>query len=354
MASVLLFPAIAQAEKPISLVVGGVEVQTDVAPVLEGGRTLVPLRALTEALGFAVHFDDLTQTATLTKGDRSIQLTVGKQEALVNGSPVQLDIAPVTRGGRMLVPVRFVAETIDLDVAWDEASQSVRVTPKGEAVQSGGGVDPAALALLEKLSNVGTYKTHGTVELTVGSALRSATMTMDVEAYSNGQGEMLTYATTRGPGLEQKSGSAIYSGQVWLQDLTGAWVALPGSPAARIDPGSDPTGMARPSLEDLKGAEVTLVRQPYEGVDMQVVKVRVDLVEMTRRLGQDASQIASGFIVYTYWLGPDQTPHHMDILTEVLYADEYHTAISISGSVFYEPWDQPIPFPAEITGATSQ
>jgi len=115
----------------IRLVVNGTEVATDVPPVLEGDHTLVPIRALSEALGFAVIWDEAAQTVTVT-GDRVIVLGVGRTEALVDGNPHTLDVPPVIRNGRTLVPVRFVAESMGLNVAWDPDSLTVSVSRAAE------------------------------------------------------------------------------------------------------------------------------------------------------------------------------------------------------------------------------
>jgi len=109
----LAVPAAAQAEEdPIRLFVNGQEIVTDVPPVVESGRTLVPLRAITEPLGFEVGWDAAAQTVTLARGDLFIVLMINQPAAVVDGKTVPLDVPPMVRDGRTLIPVRFVAEQL--------------------------------------------------------------------------------------------------------------------------------------------------------------------------------------------------------------------------------------------------
>jgi hypothetical protein len=125
----MVLPTTAQAaEDPIHLFVNGQEIVTDAPPVVENGRTLVPLRALTEPLGFMVGWDAVTQTVTLAKGDLFVVLTINKPVAVVDGMMVPLDVPPMVRDGRTLIPVRFVAEQLPgTRVKWDPVLRTVTV-----------------------------------------------------------------------------------------------------------------------------------------------------------------------------------------------------------------------------------
>ncbi|MEG6523098.1 phosphodiester glycosidase family protein [Desulfotomaculum sp. 1211_IL3151] len=106
----------------------------DVAPALENGRTLVPMRKIFERLGAAVDWHAETKTVTATKGDVKLELTLGKTNAVVNGETRQLDVPAKVIDGRTMVPMRFVAETLGAKVDY--------VTNDGPAVhiysQAGG------------------------------------------------------------------------------------------------------------------------------------------------------------------------------------------------------------------------
>ncbi|MEJ8547574.1 N-acetylmuramoyl-L-alanine amidase [Brevibacillus borstelensis] len=113
------------ADPSVHLMIGGQAVQPDVPPMIEKGRALVPVRVIAEGLGAKVDWNPDTRTAEITRGQQALQLTVGSKNALVNGKKVQLDTPPVMRNQRMLLPLRFVGESLGVTVGWDSASRTV-------------------------------------------------------------------------------------------------------------------------------------------------------------------------------------------------------------------------------------
>ncbi|MBT9152844.1 MAG: hypothetical protein DDT35_01070 [Firmicutes bacterium] len=111
----------------IRVLIDGQPMQLDVAPVIRAGRVLIPFRALFEAFGAIVGWDAATETVTGQKGDTTIALVLGRNVATVNGRQVNLDVAPFALTGRTLVPLRFVAENLGAEVRWDEAARTVVV-----------------------------------------------------------------------------------------------------------------------------------------------------------------------------------------------------------------------------------
>lgn len=116
----------ASASNPIRLCVNGQEVHSSVPPQIINGRTVVPIRFVAEALGADVAWDGATKTATITKGELQLKLKVGGK-AMKKNLPVALDVPPQIVGGRLMVPLRFVAETLNCRVKWDEASRTVDI-----------------------------------------------------------------------------------------------------------------------------------------------------------------------------------------------------------------------------------
>ena len=108
--------------------VNGISQKMDAAPLIKDGRTLLPIRALIEALGGSVQWNASTKTATVMLGSRTVVLTIGSKKALVNGSPVALDVAPMIVGGRTFLPLRAVAENLGLDLAWEPVSRTISFT----------------------------------------------------------------------------------------------------------------------------------------------------------------------------------------------------------------------------------
>ena len=99
----------------------------DVPATILNGRTLVPIRFVSEALGARVTWDQDTQEVTVTLDGKTIILTVDSETAWVNGSRKKLDTNPLIRDGRTLVPIRFLAENFGGDVAWDSETSTVTI-----------------------------------------------------------------------------------------------------------------------------------------------------------------------------------------------------------------------------------
>ncbi|TEB11973.1 stalk domain-containing protein [Pelotomaculum propionicicum] len=116
----------------VTVLLDGKTLAFDVPPVIEKGRTLVPLRALFEAPGAAVTWDPETRKVTAQKEDITVELTVGNEKALWSGPKdvheVILEAPPKIIGDRVLAPLRFVSEALGDRVDWDEATRTVRIT----------------------------------------------------------------------------------------------------------------------------------------------------------------------------------------------------------------------------------
>lgn len=96
-----------------------------VGPVIEDGRTLVPLRTVSENLGAVVDWDEKAKSIAVTYEDMFIKMAVDIGEAYVDGDEIVLDTPPVIVNGRTLVPLRFVAESMGLHVEWEPESRTV-------------------------------------------------------------------------------------------------------------------------------------------------------------------------------------------------------------------------------------
>ena len=121
---------ISKTNRDISVTVSGEKVEFDQKPIIYNDRTMVPMRKIFEALGADVTWDDSTKTATGTKGDKVVKLSVGQRSMRINGKTIMLDTAPIILGGRTLVPARAIAEGLGCEVGWDEANNLVTITEK--------------------------------------------------------------------------------------------------------------------------------------------------------------------------------------------------------------------------------
>ena len=97
----------------------------DQPPVNRSGRILVPMRAIFEALGANVDWDKDNRKVTGTAKESKIQLVIGDSTAYINDKPVLLDVPAVIENGRTLVPVRFISESLDAEVDWDGNKKTV-------------------------------------------------------------------------------------------------------------------------------------------------------------------------------------------------------------------------------------
>ena len=99
----------------------------EVPPIIENDRTLVPLRAIFEAMGATVTWNDTTNTITATKGSTTVILPIGSTAPTVNGEVYKLDVPAKIIDNRTLAPLRFVGEAFGGNVGWDENSSTIYI-----------------------------------------------------------------------------------------------------------------------------------------------------------------------------------------------------------------------------------
>lgn len=101
---------------------------TDQDPVIVNDRTLVPLRAIFEALGADVQWDGATSTVTAQKDGKVVVVKIGDVNAMVNGEPKALDVPATIINSRTLVPIRFVSESLGATVDWNGDKKAVIIS----------------------------------------------------------------------------------------------------------------------------------------------------------------------------------------------------------------------------------
>lgn len=100
----------------------------DVAPMMINDRTMVPMRAIFESLGADVQWNEATRSITATRAGDMVVLTIGSTIMTVNGSTITLDAAPVVVSDRTMVPVRAISEALGSKVSWEEATETAKIT----------------------------------------------------------------------------------------------------------------------------------------------------------------------------------------------------------------------------------
>ena len=98
------------------IVINDAKAVIDAAPIVENNRTFVPFRALAEAFGATVAYDEATQAVTAELNGVTVVMTIGSAEYTVNGEAATMDVAPFINGSRTMVPVRFAAEAFGIKV----------------------------------------------------------------------------------------------------------------------------------------------------------------------------------------------------------------------------------------------
>lgn len=114
----------------IRLVINDKLIETDQPPLIVNGRVFIPVRSLCEALNAKVGWNDALHKIAISRTGEFIVLTVGSATAIVNGNSVPVESAPVMVGGRTLIPVRFVGEALNTSVDWLDGERIVAVTSK--------------------------------------------------------------------------------------------------------------------------------------------------------------------------------------------------------------------------------
>jgi hypothetical protein len=102
-------------------------------PVIVEGRTLVPIRAVIEAFDGSVAWDATARKVTVTLGENLLNLWIGKSTASLNGTTLPVDAAnprviPVIMSGRTMLPVRFVSESLGIDVQYEATTKMITLT----------------------------------------------------------------------------------------------------------------------------------------------------------------------------------------------------------------------------------
>lgn len=112
--------------------IDGVPVPLDVPPIILNGRTMVPIRFISEAFGAEVQWDSETRTVRIyfERTFTRVTLQINNTIARINDKIVTLDAPPTIINGRTMVPIRFISEAFGATVDWDNATRTVTIKLK--------------------------------------------------------------------------------------------------------------------------------------------------------------------------------------------------------------------------------
>ncbi len=128
--AIALCTSIALAQSDVSVTLNGSPLNLSPAPQERAGRVFVPLRGVFEQLGASVVYQDGTINAQ-GRGNRSVSLHIGSTQAMVNGQPQTMDVAPFIIGASTYVPLRFVSQALGASVNYDASNRIVALANGG-------------------------------------------------------------------------------------------------------------------------------------------------------------------------------------------------------------------------------
>lgn len=376
-ALVVTLSAPVAAAPQVRVEVAGQELVADVAPFVENGRTLVPVRALAERLGFDVTWDQASQKVTLSKWPKTLELTIGSDIAVVNGREVKLDVPARIVNDRTVVPLRFVSEHLGAQVSWNQETRTASVEPPGP-------LSDLAWALLRKSREAQPVGVKGTGRMTMSWSFRdvpegldlpvmpSVSSTMEVQTY--GQDGLVTVEATM-EGETFTTQTALYQGEIWLNLPDQGWfkvdVAELGEATSMLGlPGDfslDPVALTRLGEQILADGEAFVVgEEDLDGV--HTFKVSLNLTNspfftMVFTVPGENMEIPTDVtlerFVLTYWLDENGFTHKVNttMAMSMPLLDVKGAPVMVSfaaGEFWFQPNEEPVIFPPEITGETGE
>jgi Predicted glycosyl hydrolase len=124
----------AQTQENVSVSIDGLPLDLDVSPVIQNSRTMVPFRAIAEAMNLEVSWDNQTRTVNATNGNTTVRLQIDNPTAYHDNTPITLDAAPLIVGGRTMIPLRFFSEAFNCRVDWNSTTNQVSIITPPKAM----------------------------------------------------------------------------------------------------------------------------------------------------------------------------------------------------------------------------
>jgi hypothetical protein len=112
----------------VKVFVDNQEVAFDTQPYINSdNRTMVPVRFVSESLGASVYWDEALHLVTIINGQDEIKMTINNKFILLNGASFEMDTEAILLDGRTMVPLRFISEYLGATVDWDPINSVVHV-----------------------------------------------------------------------------------------------------------------------------------------------------------------------------------------------------------------------------------
>ena len=154
----------------VEVIVNGKAIHMLVPPVVQNGRALVPVREISQALGYTVNWDQETGTVYLTnRNDVSNAPNPTDEKIVINGNPIASDVPPQVIKGRTMVPVRIISEASGARVNWNQQSRRVTVSSENSIAFPDPlnlSFEPVGLERVEKVQTLpSTWEKRGALRL---------------------------------------------------------------------------------------------------------------------------------------------------------------------------------------------
>ncbi len=144
------------AEDAIKINLDGKIISTDTSPIVVDSRVLVPVRVVSENLGYYVFWDAKTREVYLTKDNLKIRFNINQTKIWKNDVESQLDVPPVIKNGRVFLPIRVISESVGALVDWDGKTKTVLIQTKVIKTTTSSKNDDSDSATLDAISQDGT------------------------------------------------------------------------------------------------------------------------------------------------------------------------------------------------------
>ncbi|MDP4133095.1 MAG: stalk domain-containing protein [Bacillota bacterium] len=107
---------------------GETKAEGDVAPMIRGNLTYIPVRGVFDAAGADIAWDSEARTVTVKTDSSSVVVEIDNKQGRVNGRRVMMAGAPFIENGRTYIPLRFISESLGYKVTWDGATQTIGIS----------------------------------------------------------------------------------------------------------------------------------------------------------------------------------------------------------------------------------
>ncbi|MDU5140645.1 MAG: N-acetylmuramoyl-L-alanine amidase [Paenibacillus dendritiformis] len=132
----MLFPQLGQAAPTGALYLDGNSISLPEKITLVHSVTMIPVRVVSEQLGYKVDWDPKAKTVAIYNDSKRLTMAVDQKTATVDDKEVKLDVAPMLQKGTTLVPLRFIGENMGLTVDWDKETKSVYLFTADESSEA--------------------------------------------------------------------------------------------------------------------------------------------------------------------------------------------------------------------------